>query len=129
MKKIPITLFACSLLIGGLCQAQAHAFLKSAKPKVGSQVHKAPKTVRLLFTEEVEPVFSGIKVLNQKGKRVDKDDTHVAKSNHKWLIVSLHPLDPGTYKVEWKAVSVDTHVTHGHFKFEIAPAKGSLADN
>jgi len=34
--------------------------------------------------------------------------------------VSLPKLDPGRYKVTWRALSVDTHVTEGDFTFEVA---------
>jgi methionine-rich copper-binding protein CopC len=33
----------------------------------------------------------------------------------------LKPLTPGVYTVTWRAVSVDTHVTTGDFKFTVAP--------
>jgi len=37
------------------------------------------------------------------------------------LKVPLKPLPPGTYTVDWHALSVDTHTTQGHFTFEIKP--------
>ena len=30
-------------------------------------------------------------------------------------------LAPGTYRVTWRAVSVDTHVSKGEFTFDVAP--------
>jgi copper resistance protein C len=33
--------------------------------------------------------------------------------------VSLKPLPPGSYKVHWHAVSVDTHATDGTFTFTV----------
>ena len=35
------------------------------------------------------------------------------------LKVSLPPLGPGTYRVAWRVVSVDTHVTSGSFTFQV----------
>jgi len=35
------------------------------------------------------------------------------------LTVSLPKLKPGKYKVVWRVVSVDTHVTTGNFTFEL----------
>ena len=37
------------------------------------------------------------------------------------LLVSLPQLAPGTYKVTWRVLSVDTHVTEGDFTFDVAP--------
>ena len=33
--------------------------------------------------------------------------------------VSLSPLEPGVYKVAWRAVSIDTHVTEGNHTFTV----------
>jgi len=30
-------------------------------------------------------------------------------------------LKPGKYKVVWRVTSVDTHVTHGDFTFDVSP--------
>jgi hypothetical protein len=35
--------------------------------------------------------------------------------------VSLPPLPPGTYRVYWRVLSADTHVTEGDFSFVVAP--------
>jgi methionine-rich copper-binding protein CopC len=37
------------------------------------------------------------------------------------LHVPLTKLAPGIYKVVWRVVSVDSHVTDGDFKFTVAP--------
>jgi methionine-rich copper-binding protein CopC len=33
--------------------------------------------------------------------------------------VPLNPLGPGTYRVKWRVLSVDTHVTEGDFTFRV----------
>jgi hypothetical protein len=99
--------------------ADAHAFLDHALPKVGSEVSPAPTEVKIWFTQAVEPAFSSIQVFSANGNEVDKKNTHVDKSDAHLLIVSLETVPPGTYKVEWKVVSVDTHRTHGDFKFVV----------
>jgi copper resistance protein C len=50
---------------------------------------------------------------------VDKRDLHLDRSDHALLHVSLPPLSAGTYKVAWRVVSVDTHVTSGNFTFRV----------
>ena len=37
------------------------------------------------------------------------------------LRVTLAPLAPGTYRVVWRVLSVDTHVTEGDFTFTVVP--------
>jgi methionine-rich copper-binding protein CopC len=33
--------------------------------------------------------------------------------------IGLKPLPPGTYKVHWRVLSVDTHTTEGAFSFHV----------
>ena len=33
--------------------------------------------------------------------------------------ISLRPLPPGTYKVNWHVLSVDTHKTEGSYSFTV----------
>lgn len=107
------------LLLGGVTQLEAHAFLQHAEPGVGSTVARSPDEVKIQFTEAVEPVFSKIQVFAASGKEVDKGDVQLDSSNPALLKVSLPPLGAGTYKVVWRVVSVDTHVTKGNFTFRI----------
>ncbi len=113
------------LLLPGLLLAAlpalAHALLERASPAVGSTIKSAPAEITLRFTEKVEPAFSTVVVSGQGGERVDAGDPHVDPSDPMVLRVSLKPLGPGSYKVVWRVVSVDTHVTEGDFKFTVAP--------
>ena len=104
------------LLIQG---SWAHAFLDHAEPAVGSQIHSAPTQVKIWFTEKLEPALSKIQVFDISGQEVDKRDVKIDQSNAALLTVSLPELKPGKYKVVWRAVSVDTHVTTGNFMFEL----------
>ena len=89
-------------------------------PSVGSTVQTSPNEVRIRFTENIEPAFSSIQVFDASGKEVDKRDVHLDRSDHALLHVSLPPLGAGTYKVVWRVVSVDTHVTSGNFTFRLS---------
>jgi methionine-rich copper-binding protein CopC len=106
-----------SLVLSGV--ARAHAFIDHAEPAAGGKVQKSPDEVRIWFTEEIEPVFSSIKVLDASGKQIDKGNTRADPSNRALLHLSLPPLKAGTYKVVWRVVSVDAHVTKGDFTFQV----------
>jgi methionine-rich copper-binding protein CopC len=118
MKRAIVSLFL--IVLTGATQVEAHAFLKDAQPGVGSTVQKSPSEVRIRFTENIEPAFSSIQVFDASGKEVDKRDLHLDGSDHALLRVSLPQLGVGTYKVVWRVVSVDTHVTNGNFTFRIS---------
>ena len=117
MKRVTLSLLLIVLV--GSTQLEAHAFLQRAEPSVGSTVQTTPADVRIWFTENIEAAFSAIQVFDASGKEVDKRDAHLDRSNHALLHVSLPPLGAGTYKVVWRVVSVDTHVTNGNFTFRV----------
>ena len=115
--KGAIFVFVLVLLVAA--RLEAHAFLKNAKPGVGSTVQTAPSEVLIRFTENIEPAVSSVQVFDASGKEVDKRDLHLDRSDHALLHVSLPQLSAGTYKVVWRVVSVDTHVTNGNFTFHV----------
>src|SRR5882672_12936080 len=107
----PIIVLAASavLVLSGTIAAFAHAHLVKATPAAGGTVPAAPSEVTLRFSEKLEPKFSSVVVRDSAGKQVDKGDASVDKTDHMVIRVLLPPLEPGVYKVEWKAVSADTH--------------------
>jgi methionine-rich copper-binding protein CopC len=110
-----------ALLAGVSTNPFAHVLLDRAVPTAGSIVHGSPAEVRLRFTHAIEAAFSTVEVLDINGRRVDKLDHRVEPSDPTVLRVSLTPLPPGTYRVNWRAVSVDTHVINGNYTFAVQP--------
>jgi copper resistance protein C len=106
------------LLLLATGEATAHAVLDHAEPRVGNTVATAPREVTLWFTQKLEPAFSTITVTNAAGQRVDTGKTRVSGSQ---MSVSLRPGGPGTYRVMWRVLSVDTHTTDGSFSFNVGP--------
>jgi len=101
-------------------KAEAHAFLLKSIPAVGATV-KASDMLRLEFSEGVELAFSGIDVSSGAGSAVATKNVRFNGADHKVLLADLPPLLPGTYRVKWHAVSVDTHRTEGDFSFTVKP--------
>ncbi|HKB52380.1 MAG TPA: copper resistance CopC family protein [Ramlibacter sp.] len=99
--------------------AHAHAFFDHAEPRVGSVVPSAPGQVRIWFTQELEPAFSTAQVTDASGNGADAGPAHVDAHDPMVIDVPLSKLGPGEYTVTWRAVSVDTHVTQGHFSFRV----------
>jgi methionine-rich copper-binding protein CopC len=96
--------------------AGAHAMLDHASPLVGSTVPSAPHEVTLAFTQKLEAAFSTIEVTDASGARVDQGKTQVSGNT---MRIGLKALTPGSYKVHWHALSVDTHSTEGNFSFQV----------
>jgi copper resistance protein C len=113
--------FAAAVLAGlviGTAAVQAHAHLDRTSPPPDSTVRMAPDEVTLWFTQKLEPSFSSAEVHDSSGARVDRG-AHVDEADPTLLHVTLTPLPPGTYKVHWRVVSVDTHRTEGDFNFRV----------
>ena len=110
---------ALSLFLMALAPAaaQAHAFLDHASPLVGSTVAAAPHEVVMTFTQNLEPAFSTAQVTDSSGARVDQGKAQVSGNT---MTIGLKALGPGSYKVHWHALSVDTHTTEGAFTFHIS---------
>ena len=115
MRKF-LTIVPLLLIALAPVAAQAHAFLDHASPLVGSTVPAAPHEVVLTFTQNLEAAFSTAQVSDASGARVDQGKTQVSGST---MTIGLKSIGPGSYKVHWHALSVDTHSTEGTFAFTV----------
>jgi len=115
--RIP-TLATAALVAAAMAStsAQAHAFLDHAEPRVGSTVPTAPRELVLVYTQNLEPAFSSVQVSDANGARVDLGKPRISASI---MRVGLKQLPPGTYRVRWHVLSVDTHTTEGSFSFHV----------
>jgi methionine-rich copper-binding protein CopC len=118
-------LAACIVaLLGGLgiaAPACAHGFIDRSSPAAGSTVRGSPAEVKIWFSQAVEPAFSTLQVVDKNGEQVDRKDKRADPGDPTLLRVSLPPLTPGTYRVNWRVLSKDGHVTKGEFTFNVAP--------
>lgn len=113
-------LFACMLLTFAAASAIAHGVLERAIPAADSTVHGSPAEVTLSFSQALEPAFSTLRVLDASGNRVDRQDQSLGADARR-LRVSLPPLAPGSYRVLWRVLSKDGHISSGDLSFTVAP--------
>jgi methionine-rich copper-binding protein CopC len=109
------------LALWPLAPAGAHAVLDASVPAARSTVRASPKEITLTFTERLEPAFSSIRVLDAKGRQVDNGDSRIDGADATSLHVTLPVLAAGRYRVSYRVLSIDTHVTQGEFTFDVAP--------
>ena len=76
----------------------------------------APHEVILTFTESIEAAFSNLTVMDASGTTVSEGKAQVSDNT---MRISLKPLNSGLYRVNWRAVSTDTHKIEGSFTFRI----------
>ena len=109
-----LSIAACSTVVS------AHAVLDGTVPAARSSVRGSPREVTLKFTQRLEPAFSSVQVFDAQGRRVDDRDSTV-DADATTLRVTLPPLAAGRYRVSWRVLSIDTHVTKGEYTFDVVP--------
>lgn len=118
-KKMILSGVAVSLWL--ISQAAlAHAHLKSSEPADKAEIAASPQALTLSFTEDVEPAFSGVTLLDAGKKPVAGGKALLDAKQHNRLIVPLKaPLPAGDYQVNWHVLSVDGHKTQGSYRFSV----------
>jgi methionine-rich copper-binding protein CopC len=117
--RVPAALFGVAAMFAA-GPAFAHAHLKSSSPAAGAVLTAAPDSLACNFTEALEGRLSSLSVRDGKGGPI-ATGASLAPTDSKQLVLKLPHLAPGTYQVNWVAVSVDTHRTEGNFSFTVAP--------
>lgn len=111
-----------SLLLSAV--AQAHPKLVSSTPAEGEN-GPAPAKIELHFSENLVTQFSGAKLIMTDMPGMSHSPmgvkASVAGSNDPktMVLTPASPLTAGTYKVEWRAVSSDTHPITGSVTFKV----------
>ncbi len=121
MKRKLIPALTITFFLFGASAALAHARLEKAEPAAGSMPTAPVAHIDLYFSEALEPHFSKAALVDEAGKPIAADASFDPKDAKHLVLVPKQALTDGTYRVEWHAVSVDTHKTQGDFQFMVMP--------
>ncbi|QIA26483.1 copper resistance protein CopC [Thermaerobacter sp. PB12/4term] len=94
-------------------------------PKENERLTEAPETLWVRFTEPIETGVSTLRLLDAAGQEVA--GTRQSAEGDRGLRLSVPPLAPGDYTLEWKVLAQDGHVTQGTIRFSVAGAGGPEA--
>ena len=120
--KLAVVLAAAMALIATPPLAAAHAMLERAIPRVGEIVQTPPTQIRLAFSESVEAVLCRVTLTDMHGGVIPLGPATTSASTRRVLAAPVRAvLGPGRYRVSWRAVSIDSHVTQGVFTFTVRP--------
>jgi copper transport protein len=100
--------------------AFAHATLERESPSFRERVEATPGSVRLGFSESVDPVALSVRVYTARGRVVSGrprllDDGRIVQT-------PLRKLARGAYTVRWQVLASDGHVTSGVYTFGVRVA-------
>ncbi len=102
--------------------ASAHPYIDQTIPSTAQNAPVGTGEVIVYFSESVDIEFSEIKVINDKGERIDNRDLAYYHEDLA-LSVSTPPLEDGVYTVSTKVLSkVDGHLVPGVFLFGVGGA-------
>lgn len=117
---------AAALVLGLSSPALAHPKLVSSNPAASAAVHGA-NVITLRFSERLMPRLSGAEVTmtgmpgmaNHGPMKISGLRTTVADDGKTLVARPPRPLAAGTYRVDWHAVSADTHRITGSVTFTV----------
>lgn len=122
LRGIATVMLVCALLSVCASLAHSHAQLTRSVPASGATTSASPPEIRLLFNEPMEARFSKITVSAQGGKPIAADPVISDPDDKRILVLKLRDvLQPGSYSVSWRVVSLDTHKIRGTFTFQVTP--------
>jgi copper transport protein len=105
----------------GVGTASAHAELLSSDPQPGAVLDAAPAHVTLTFNEPVEISLGAIRLFDGTGTSIDISTARHPSGHGATVEVDLPKLSNGSYVVDWRVVSSDSHPVHAAFTFQIGP--------
>lgn len=97
----------------------AHAHLLSQLPPAGG-IAATTTQLLLTFSEGIEPAFSRVQIFDGRNQAVETMNPIANVQDKTQLVVPLrNTLPAGSYRVEWRVVSVDGHKTQGDYAFRV----------
>lgn len=118
---------AC-LLAGLLCMfsltqsfnASAHAELLHTSPVQGETLDEAPESITLTFSESVSTVTEGYILHADGGEQTVLEAT----SRNNDVVINLPPeIQDGSYALQWRVISADSHPISGALTFAVGQGK------
>ncbi len=108
------------LVVLGPSPTDAHGLLMESTPKAEETAPPGIAALDLRFNVRIEPGLSTLRVVGPMGLQVPLAPRPPSSGGPDRLGSALPPLEPGTYRVHWRILTKDGHVTHGQFSFRVA---------
>jgi methionine-rich copper-binding protein CopC len=126
MRALQQAALAISVLALSATAAYAHPKLVSSTPAAEARVVK-PTKIEMVFTESLAPDFSTAELVmpvmagmtNHKPMVLRGAKTAVSADGKTLTLTPPKALGGGSYTVNWRVVSIDTHRAEGSFTFTV----------
>lgn len=105
----------------GVGRVSAHAELLSSDPQPGEVLDTGPKQITLTFTEPVEISLGAVRLFDGTGTSIDISTARHPDGHGEVVEIDLPNLANGSYVVDWRVVSSDSHPVHAAYTFQVGP--------
>lgn len=112
---VGLLLGAAVFLLGSAFPASAHDELSSSNPEPGAAVEEVPEAIELTFNNVPATIGSEVQVLDESGEDWAEGEVSITDAVASQAIRPGAPA--GTYTVNWRVVSSDSHPIEGTFEF------------
>lgn len=123
-------LLILAVLVFAAQSALAHGFLARTEPTDGAVLPRSPETVKVWFSEPIQPASGKISVISSGGRAIEIRNLRHDAADNTLLIAELPPnLPDGAYIVTASAVVVsDGHEPSGSFVFWVGAKQSAPAE-
>lgn len=111
---------------GAPAPAGAHSHVAESSPADGETLAEGPDHLWVTFTGPFEPGVSSLVLTDSQGREVPGQLEHLAGNTGMRLSLS-EPLPAGEYRIAWRILATDGHVTEGTIAFTVQGAAGEPA--
>lgn len=125
-----------TIVFGGATRVSAHATLNDSSPRADAVLAQSPTEIVLLFSEDVDPTSTPLRLLDVTGREIPLGSVHQTRGKNTFDAAINTRLATGSYVVAYSAVSADSHAVNGAFGFSVGAASadvglvvGSLSEN
>lgn len=126
-RSLLLGAFVLSMTVPALAFAITHGALKRSIPANEARLTRAPRDLRLEFTEPPELAVATVELLAASGSNVALAPLSLAPESPRTIVVGIRgPLAEGVYTVAWKIAGKDGHPVRGRFRFTIVAGAAGL---
>lgn len=113
-------------LVASATPAAAHPFLVRTEPAAGARLDVSPRLISLQFSEALGAGRPEVSLV-RKGESASERVLMASASGGRVLRGDVS-LDPGVYRVEWRVVADDGHLSGGDFAFSVGEVRSALRE-
>ena len=123
IRSALMALIAATAMLGSTA-VFAHPKLVASTPAANAVV-ASPASIKLSFSEKLMPKLSGAELVMTKMPGMEMPPMKIAvkvtpsTDGKSLLLTPVKPLSTGTYRVDWRIVSGNTHAVKGELVFGV----------